>query len=231
MKILIALLCSVLGCAVFGAEEKTVPVMPNEVTLTTGRVLRNVQVIRWEKDRVVMKYTGGADPIPFSLIAEPLRAQLSMIREASTKAIEKAKAEEAHKREVAADISKARIDEQVKYSGQAFIVTRGAGSYKLAGMTVVIFSSDAWEGMKSIMTPKRLPKPLLSVTTDADGKFEFSLPKGRPFTLLAQGQRLANRNEEKYEWALRSEDMVGLPQILLSNDNHSDQQYSYKIDY
>lgn len=80
MKTLCLYLCLVVG--ILGAEEakKPAPVMPPEVTLTTGRVLRKVEVIRWEKDRVVLKYSGGVDPIAFSLIKSITPEQLAELK-------------------------------------------------------------------------------------------------------------------------------------------------------
>ncbi len=75
------------------AEDKPSLTMPSEVTLTNGRVLRGVQVIRWERDRVILKYIGGADPIMFSLIKIPDRVTLESIRKGALEKIESSKAE------------------------------------------------------------------------------------------------------------------------------------------
>lgn len=64
-------------------EDSPTPKMPDEVTLTSGRVLKKVQVVRWEKDRVVLKYAGGADPIAFDLFKTPTPAEIEEIRVAS----------------------------------------------------------------------------------------------------------------------------------------------------
>lgn len=76
------LVISLLDGALFGAEaEKPVPVMPREITLTSGRVLRDVQVIRWESNRVVLKHAAGVDPIAFSLIKSPTAAELKAMQQ------------------------------------------------------------------------------------------------------------------------------------------------------
>lgn len=73
----------VCAASIFAAEpDKTSLEMPLEVTLTSGRVLRNVQVLRWESNRVVLKYSGGADPIAFSLFKVPAPTELPAIRTA-----------------------------------------------------------------------------------------------------------------------------------------------------
>lgn len=80
------------------AEETLKPIrsMPSEVTLTSGRVLRKVEVIRWQKDRVVLKHAGGADPIAFSLIKSISMEDLEAMSKAGTaQQAEKAKAAQA----------------------------------------------------------------------------------------------------------------------------------------
>lgn len=65
-----------------------------EITLTSGRILKNIQVIRWEKERVVLKYSGGADPIAFSLIKSIPLKDLYAMRDA---ALEEMRAEKKNK--------------------------------------------------------------------------------------------------------------------------------------
>jgi hypothetical protein len=67
----------------YAAEDKPAPpTMPSEVTLTSGRVLRGVSVIRWEPNRVVLRHTGGADPIAFSLVKSISAEDLAAMRDA-----------------------------------------------------------------------------------------------------------------------------------------------------
>ncbi|MDD3179158.1 MAG: hypothetical protein PHQ04_02275 [Opitutaceae bacterium] len=63
-------------------QQEKIPVMPKEVTLTSGRVLRNVQVVRWERDCVVLRYSGGVDPISFVLFKKPTPAEVAKIKAA-----------------------------------------------------------------------------------------------------------------------------------------------------
>ena len=100
MRFLFILLTAAAAVIVRGAEEKNAPVMPSEVTLTSGRVLRNVQVIRWESGRVVLKHSGGADPIAFSLIKSISQDDLKTLQSAGAVRAQK-EAEE--KRAAAAD--------------------------------------------------------------------------------------------------------------------------------
>lgn len=69
--IVIALLVFVVSAF---AQEK--PKAPTEVKLTSGSILRRVEVVRYEPGIVVLKHMGGVDPINLKYIAEPYRSQL-----------------------------------------------------------------------------------------------------------------------------------------------------------
>lgn len=203
-------------------EPKAPPTMPSEVTLSSGRVLRNVQVLRWDKDRVVLKHAGGTEPVPFSLFKVPAEADARVIRAAALDA-------EAKARLVAAKQDAVKAEEKETRKGQAFIVTRGAGAYKMAGLTVYVLPQEAWSAMDTNTQPIFLPAPLATLTTDSDGNFEVTLPHGTPFVLLAQGHRLAGTREEIYEWRVRSADFKPGETIILGNDNHWPTQRVYRF--
>jgi len=77
---LAALMLTVLS----GAEEKKEITFPiAEMKLTNGRVWKNVTVIRYEKESVVVKSSAGVGPIPYNYVSEPLRGFLLTEREAS----------------------------------------------------------------------------------------------------------------------------------------------------
>lgn len=206
----LSLVFLVLALEVVASESvKTPPTMPSEVTLTSGRVLRNVQVVRWESNRVVLKYTGGVDPIPFSLIAEPLRSQLPIIKEGQ----KQSPASKKHP-----------IDRTL--SGQVFVTTKGAGSYKFSGAHVYVFSASDFEAAKDKQNGN-LPsnfrrifgqdrdiavanawndalanfKSVANTTTDADGNYSLKLPEGDYFIACFAG-RLAGGQREQNSWVL-----------------------------
>ena len=67
------LLLSVVG-SLWAAEPVEAP---TELRLTSGAVLRDVSVVRYQgADTVVLKHAGGVDPIRLPYIAEPGRGQL-----------------------------------------------------------------------------------------------------------------------------------------------------------
>lgn len=101
-----------------------------------------------------------------------------------------------------------------------FIQTRGAGPYKFGDVPVYAFpveSLDVWS-----MTPTgtvKLPPPMAETITDADGKFRLSVPKGKPFFLFAQAQRLmADGTTERFEWRAPSTEIKHFNQVNLSSD-------------
>ncbi len=216
MKRLIAVLLAGLCCAAYCAEEKPAPVMPTEVTLTTGRVLRNVKVIRWEKDRVVLKHSGGADPIAFSLVTEPLRSQLAVIREAVTNSPATTIASTAKPREI---------------QGQVFFIAGGnSRSPRIAGVEVRLYRADTLRSYESsralpaghdilpvaslgfgdtrpniqaltdymdieFASWDGLPDPLSKTTTDLDGRFTMKVPAGNDTLLLFARHRSTSSYE------------------------------------
>ena len=133
MKYLI--LFALLMTAVLAEEktEKAVPTMPEDVTLTSGRVLHHVSVVRWEKDRVVLKYSGGIDPIAFSLIKSISREDLVAIRDIANakEQIQHANTKEAATRLqlIRENPSLATPAESTQFHGQIFIVKGVATAY------------------------------------------------------------------------------------------------------
>jgi len=223
MKLLFIFMMMFVAAGVVSADEKPVPTMPETVTLTSGRVLRKVSVVRWEKDRVVLKYSGGVDPIAFSLIKSLSREDLEAIRAETRKSEDRARA-------LQANPAVATIEAMTQYRGRVFVVGQGTGNYKMSGVTVYILPDDTWPAIEAQSTQISLPAPLAKQVSDADGRFEFAIPKGLPFVLLAQGRRLAGSREEKYEWRIRSADMKQLPTILLANDTLASDQRNYRFE-
>ena len=198
--------------------EEPVPTMPDEVTLTTGRVLRKVQVVRWEKDRVVLKHAAGADPIAFSLFKSPAPGDLPAMQ----KAFEFARDAEFKKQrnEAKADLERQRNQASVvKYDGQAFIVTRGAGNYKLGGVVVRVYLKPLAEIRNTLKWSSSRPEPDAIATVDAEGKFSFTAPPTGPVTLVARARRLAGSTEEIYLWIVDADAGANRFEPRLSNDN------------
>jgi hypothetical protein len=202
--------------------------MPSEVTLTTGRVLRNVQVVRWETNRVVLKYSGGVDPIAFSLFKSPTPEQLPAIRESDLE-------------RKAATPAKANAEPR-KIAGQVFVTTRGAGSYRFGGARVYAFSPEAIESAKQRFSGRlpagfRLPSSeeqavitadtwvdllgdeaeLASTTTDADGNFIVALKPGQNAWLFCTAGRLVGSTKEQNTWLAPL--LGGTDRLDLSNRN------------
>lgn len=118
--------------------------------------------------------------------------------------------------------------DSVSYKGQAFITTRGDGSYKLSGMTVYVFNENVAGFFESNQVID-LPKPLAKTTTDADGKFSFRLPAGTPFFVFAQGSRSLGKFSEIYEWRILSSAITDNNSVLLMNNNHRDSHTRVRI--
>lgn len=81
---LILILASTAGLA----EDKPKPfVAPTKIVFQSGTILHNVSVIRWEKDRVIVKHRGGIGPVFFRYIKQPDTETLSKWRAETEQAI------------------------------------------------------------------------------------------------------------------------------------------------
>lgn len=86
------------------AEDKKPepPALPVKMVLKNGSVLNSVKVVRWEKDRVVLKHGGGVDPIRFDWMSAEDRKAFEANKDAglAVEGVKQAsKAEEAALRE------------------------------------------------------------------------------------------------------------------------------------
>lgn len=192
-------------CA-FAEDQKPAPTMPEEVTLTSGRVLRNVQVVRWESERVVLKYTGGVDPIPFSLIKTPARADLLAIRAASKNAANS----------MPKPVASATDAGTFTVTGQAF--DKGMDQpYRFVGMTVGLYpAGQEFEKMSLLTFNNPLPEPLGKTMTDIDGKFSLS-GAVNGYILHARAVRSYKVGTRAvYEWTLR---LDGTASVILNGEN------------
>jgi hypothetical protein len=204
-------LMMLVGVAWAQVEPSPAPTMPREVTLTSGRVLRNVQVLRWEKERVVLKHSGGADPIHFSIIKSLSREELEGIRESHQASADKPAAPAA----------------QIRVTGQVFVTTRGAGSYKFSGAHVRAFSAAEVEQIRERQANK-LPmnfrrmmpdeqdnaaanawvdvlaecREIARATTDAEGNYELTLPPGEHVIACFAGRVISTRIREQNAWVV-----------------------------
>ncbi len=189
----------VLVAAAFAAEPAA-PKLPNEIKMTSGTVLRNISVVRWAADHVVLKHANGVDPIRFAYIAEPYRSQLFAVRDAAALAAKTAPAPEA------AAVKTSTL------SGQVFLTTMGAGAYKFSGATVTAFRFEDYEaaernfrtlspglssgaGNDSLLLRTWIKvlndyTPVAVTTTDAEGKYRMTLPPGQRVFLFCTASRV-----------------------------------------
>jgi len=156
---------------------------PTELKLTNGATLRNVSVVRMEKDRIILKHAGGIDPIRFSQIDPVQRG------------------------EILGEPNKA-----YKYGGEVFVVTRGAGNYKLGGIEVSVFN-----GVKSSYGQSM--KATKAVRTDSDGKFAFDWTGDAQFFLIVKATRRISGETEVYSWKLDRYELSPVEHFQLSNHN------------
>jgi len=198
-------LCTIILAAAFAtaciADDNTeqTPKLPADVTLSNGAILHNVSVVRWEKDQVTLKHSGGADPVRYVNMAP-----------ADRKVFEDAR-----------DYFVGRAPDSVTLTGQAFIQTKGAGPSILGSVTVYAFQEYALSEFGTSGHEVDLPTPLASAVTDADGRFKLKIPGTEPFFVFAQASRRVGDNLEHYEWRIDSADISDRNNLLLTNNNMS----------
>lgn len=204
-------LALMLGAVVAGAADAPPAEAPTELRLTSGAVLRNVSVVRYQgADTVVLKHAGGVDPIRLPYIAEPGRGQLIAYKK-EWQRVDKP------------------TDKQV-IRGQVFVTTAGAGSYKFAGAVIMAFPADMGASLESKQgfnlpmgfdrmdpwTQQQLrfeawskavdyyrSSLITSTVTDADGNYALELKKPQAVLLVCLTTRLVGRAEERNIWCQR----------------------------
>lgn len=231
MGIFLAAVFTVVGWA---EEAKPAPTMPSEVTLTSGRVLRGVEVQGWRGDAVIVRWGGRVETVPFTVIKSVPREDLVAMRAAHqvVKAAKKA------------------ANRQIE--GQVFIVTRGRENYKIGDLNVYIVPkwemdsflssnslSNEYEKVKNSsfypmgtfakvdMTNQadavlfahfeKAPRGSIRTKTDADGRFLVTLPAEGEFYAFARDNRKVGGSTEWYVF-LR-EIKAGDSLVTLSNSD------------
>lgn len=183
--------------------ERSAPAMPSEITLTSGRVLRGVSVVRWDRDRVVLKHAGGVESVALGLFLKPTPAEVGQMRGGEPKA----PARPAPKAE-------ARTVE-----GQVFFVVGGnSRTPRMGGVEVRLYSAQVfreWEARRTSPIGYRLPiitglyappnireiedymaaqfaswdnlpEPIAKTHTDLDGRFVLRTTSTEPAVLFAR---------------------------------------------
>jgi hypothetical protein len=188
-----------------GEQEDQPPKLPTEVTLTNGVTLHQATPLRWAKDKVTLKHTGGVDPIRFSNMADADRKTFEEARDYYLQ-------RQSERDEEARNVS-------VTLTGQAFVQTNAEGPVKLGALRVYAFPIYALEAFKTYHDAINLPAPLASALTDAEGRFKLVVPGSDPFFVFAQGSRVFSDTTENYEWRITSDSIEDRDNVLLQNEN------------
>ncbi|HMD60458.1 MAG TPA: hypothetical protein VKG78_03455 [Opitutaceae bacterium] len=159
--------------------------MPANVKLTNAVVLHNVSVIRWMKETVTLKHTGGIDVIYYSHIAQPDRTTVLAVRDDAVKN---------HK----TDLSAKPVDNSMR--GTVSVATEDGGEGPLPNVKVYAVPMASLGMLTTPLTRVRLPKPLASAVTGPDGRFSMEVPAGEDFFIFAKATRLVGQSWEYYEW-------------------------------
>jgi hypothetical protein len=134
--------------------------LPTELKLTNGATLHNASVVRWEKDRVILKHAGGIDPIRYDHIDEAQRAAVFAAKAQLTAT------------EQNNDVIK---PSERKISGTAY--DQGIEQpYVFAAMKVYVYPVAQMDAVSEAdRESKELPPALLETTTDKEGRFDLSV--------------------------------------------------------
>jgi hypothetical protein len=227
LRLLLALVMSamVLVLSAQGAEpapaDAPPPPVPSDVQLRNGVTLHKVSVVRWEKDHVVLKHAGGADPIRYVDLADSQKAAI-MARGRYELTHPAAPKTAAGAPVVAAD----PVNQPVVYQGVVYVPTVNRnetnggrptnGLYKFSGVTVYAFPLEALKAFDGAGENVDLPKPLATAVTNQDGIFLLTVPPGVPHFLYCQAQRIVPSGKENCAWRLPAAEIKNPTAIELS---------------
>ena len=178
-----------------------VPTLPANVTLSNGTVLRNISVIRWMKESVTLKHTGGADTIYYNYIAEPDRTTVLAVRD---DALKKKKT----------DGSKTS-DNSIK--GIVSVSTPDSGDLTLSGVKVYAIRIDALNRFATDGSMVSLPKALASTQTGADGTFSLTVPAGEEYFIFAKAAKMIGPTWQYFEWRLPISQVIDRQDVQLTS--------------
>jgi hypothetical protein len=178
-----------------------VPTMPANLRLTNGTVLHNVAVVRWMKESVTVRHTGGADTIYYSYIAEPDHTTVLAARD---DAMKNQKSE-----------SSSKVPENA-IKGTISVATDDGVEMPLSGVKVFAVTTEALGLFSTDGRNVRLPKPLASAVTDAAGQFSMLVPKGEDFFIFAKAAKFLGQGWGYYEWRVTSSQIGDRQNLVLT---------------
>ena len=216
----IAFVLALLTARLFAADAPApAAVFPSELKLSNGVTLHHATPTRWASDYVVVKHANGIDPVQYRYIAPEQRPVVLAMKEQAAAAAP-----------TPAPLARTAptAPTNTTLEGQAFIVTRGAGNYKLGGMLIYVFPAERLKAFDGYATVE-LGEPTTTATTDADGKFRLKLADDGEFFLFARVSRLTGASRESYEWIVLSAQITDRSNVLLSSNNNREPTRQVKI--
>jgi hypothetical protein len=219
------LLCSIALCGIPGVSS---PI--SELQLNNGAVLRSVEFISFGSATLMAKWDGGRGTIRYDQLPASIDSQIRSFKpQITARALRPAKTK-----------APVVIEKNTTISGQVYVITRGAGAYKLPGVSVSFYPCSDFNSLVSYEREKfrarHNGKPIsvsiydasfawgetmrdfgltpVNATTDADGRYEVSLPPGCYIALCFASREVAD-GPETYLWA---EPVVGTKFDLSSNN-------------
>jgi hypothetical protein len=180
------------------------PTMPSTLKLTNGTVLHNVTVVRWMKESVTVRHTGGADTIYYNYIAEPDRTTVKAARDDAIKN---------QKPDSASQLA------DVAVKGTVLVATEDGSEVPLGGAKVYAIRMDALNELSTNLTRVTLPKPLASSVTGADGQFAMVVPAGEDFFIFAKATKFVGQSWEYYEWRVPITQVGDRQSVTLSSSS------------
>lgn len=210
MRALLLFCLAVGGACAQPDLSKPIPVL----ALPDGRVLKNAEFRAYKAEVVLIRSGPRSIAVRYDALPHELRIAAEQRRPGGPRI----------------GAGEMALIDGTEVKGQVFITTAGASSYKFSDVTVYAFpvtASTAWE---TSVDPVRLPKPISSTNTDADGRFILKVPRGSPFLLFAQAERLRTVGvelvHERFEWRVPSAEIKHLDQVNLSDEwRHSQRKF------
>jgi len=167
-------------------------------------------------DAVVIKHSGGADPIRFEHIAEPDRSAVIAARPTVDSAVKSTGTGKGAAKLDSPD-SKSRM-----ITGEIFLgggVSQGV-RVKFAGASVSAYPLDVARNAFDTYGRPNLPAPISSAVADGEGRFSLIVPKGIKIMIVAKGTHRAavGLNSVDWEWRIADEQIQG-DRLMLTDAN------------
>jgi hypothetical protein len=217
-RLIAVLLLGAVLPATYGSDRASARI--DELKLTNGTTLHDVEFVSFGTNTVMARWNGGKGTIAYSNLPASVLDKIAALRPEPPKP----------RPLPTIGVTEPKLfTSPVRVLGQVYVITRGAGAYKIPGESVYAYPCSDFAALvkdqialfqkktsgdktidfvlprlrtaRSLAAFKSLLGQPIETTTDADGKFELNLPAGA-YIVLCYASRDVVDYTERYLWAL-----------------------------